>query len=190
LYKFANETESFFNIEVLGKLMYACVVVFISDKYMNFKLIFVVMLIFSSLSLSVFGYLEGKYNSDLLYTHIKENTVLLWIYFWAVLSYNKLAGNAGFWILVITVLLVTVINYYESFHEAISRCCARFREWLAQDTNRTRLTNATTPQVEQLSVISNPNDAKLFVPVPNVKTAAKTQNKPRAKINDTTSLGK
>lgn len=190
LYKFANETESFFNIEVLGKLMYACVVVFISDKYMNFKLIFVVLLIFSSLSLSVFGYLEGKYNSDLLYTHIKENIVLLWIYFWAVLSYNKLAGNAGFWILVITVLLVTVINYYESFHEAISKCCTRFREWLAQDTNRTRLTNATTPQVEQLSVISNPSDAKLFLPASNIKTAPKINNRPRLKNNDTTSLGK
>ncbi|OMJ83855.1 hypothetical protein SteCoe_15158 [Stentor coeruleus] len=190
LYKFANETESFFNIEVLGKLMYACVVVFISDKYMNFKLLFVVLLIICSLSLSIFGYLEGKYNSDLLYTHIKENVVLLWIYFWAVLSYNDLAESAGFWILVITVLLVTVINYYESCHEAIVRCCTRFREWLAQDSNRTHLTNSTTPQIEQLSVLSNQNDSKIFTPVSNIKAGVKPQIRPGSKKLDNTALGK
>ncbi|OMJ77886.1 hypothetical protein SteCoe_22449 [Stentor coeruleus] len=126
LYKISNETESFFNIEVLGKVMYACVVVFISDEYMNFKLIFTIFLISLFLSLSIFGYFQDKYDYNTMKGHVQENILLLWIYFWAILSYNRLASIAGFWILVITAILLTIESYFiiymESCHNKLKDC--------------------------------------------------------------------
>lgn len=114
-YKLSTRIESYFNVEVHCKVIYSAIASCISNELLGFKLVLCLCLGVTLVVYSFYRIRVGGCNTEKFRDDIKEYLVVVWIYIWAILLYNKVVTSDGFIVLIVTIAVYSVYGQRKFF---------------------------------------------------------------------------
>ena len=135
-YKLSTKVESYFNIEIHCKVIYAAIASCISDDLLGFKLVLCLVLVIVLIVYSVYRITARTGNVGKFKDDFKEYLIVVWIYIWALVLFNGVAASYGFYILIVTVAFYSVYGQKKILlwlFSVISKLCKKREKVVVPD---------------------------------------------------------